>query len=112
MLAQYGEGTNEWYETIRYFFMPKDDKIYEYQFKKLLDEIRLLTVLKANVEMGDAGIHIYQVDTQRKVYGLEDIVAHLRGKERTGISNRGADISTQDWLHAGTYIYSDSKAAM
>ena len=98
--------------------MPKDDKIYEYQFKKLLDEIRLLTVLKTNVEMGDAGIHIYQVDTQRKVYGLEDIVAHLRGKEadisnkRTGIFNRGADISTQDWLHAGTYIYSDSKAAI
>lgn len=47
MLTLYGEGTREWVQTIKYFFMPSED-ILTYQLDKALDEIKVMSVLKFN----------------------------------------------------------------
>lgn len=81
----YGRGSLEWVETVRYFFMPHEE-VLNYQYKKLMDEIKIMTILKFNIELIDQQLYIYRLEDKCKVNNVYDL------------------------LKPGTYIYSENKA--
>ena len=55
---------------------------------KLIDELKVLAVLKSNVDLADSSIYIYRVEDKMRVHGIHDLML------------------------PGTYIFSSSKHVM
>lgn len=81
ILRAYGFGSLEWIETVRYFFMPNED-ILAYQFAKMVDEVKVMSIMKFNAEISHQPLYIYRVEDKMKVNNVYDM------------------------LRPGTYIYS------